>query len=249
MRAVTTIVEEDEFSILQGVLQYFLHNNDSASKSYIYNTLVSSHVSENMKLSEGSIADIESSLWSLINCSSCSSDMAIPLSKHDATVYYKYIRHVINNTAWKFNKTESSEEDEYMNMVYLLSVWCKALVLAYNISETESNLTSFLGHISPGSASDIANVLIEILRQCTQIWKKRFETFHVAPAPQSLDHISDATVMGKARFLHISQPDVPVLAMFHRLCANLPMYSDDVICSIFNEAAEVKSTLWFPWKK
>jgi hypothetical protein len=100
------------------------------------------------------------------------------------------------NTVSKVKETE-----ELLQILHLLSILSRSLVLAWNSYEKihlptlpsssisssphspeymEVSLDALLGCLTPGSASDLANLILEGVKLChQQIWQKKFESFHI----------------------------------------------------------------------
>jgi hypothetical protein len=96
------------------------------------------------------------------------------------------------------------ETEELLQIFHLLSILCRSLVLAWNsyekthvhsvptpLSSSSSSplpndsmevitLDSLLSCLTPGSASDLANMILEGVKLChQQIWQKKYESFHI----------------------------------------------------------------------
>jgi hypothetical protein len=92
------------------------------------------------------------------------------------------------------------ETEEFLHVLHLLSILCRSLVLAWNSFEKvhlqthalsltsgspsapylEVSLDALLGCLTPGSASDLANLILEGIKLCNQqIWYKKYESFQI----------------------------------------------------------------------
>ena len=203
--------------------------------------------------SPAAIAETEKLLWSLLNAQTSLQDTAAPL-KADASLCLKHYRRILATAKWTVNtprraggllmdfagfkpaaKAEETafemEVDEYFSVVHLLSVLCRAVVLAYNAYEKEGHaaagggdvpLGTLLRSLAPGTRSDIANALLAGLDHCAAAAKKRFDRF-VAAVPTlaptaapatTVKRATDPARLGKAAFLRQTLPGVPGLAAF-----------------------------------
>jgi hypothetical protein len=199
--------------------------------------------------SPAAIAQTETLLWSLLNAQTSLQDTAAP-PKADASLCLKYYRRVLATAKWTVNtprraggllmdfagfkpaaKAEETafemEVDEYFSVVHLLSVLCRAIVLAYNAHEKEGKeggevpLGTLLRSLAPGTRSDIANALLAGLDHCAAAAKKRYDLFVPAvptltptPGPAAVKRATDPVRLGKAAFLRQTLPGVPGLAAF-----------------------------------
>lgn len=91
------------------------------------------------------------------------------------------------------------ETEELFQILHLLSLLSRSLILAWNSYEKthvhpvsslrssspsndymEVTLDSLLSCLTPGSASDLANMILEGVKLChQQIWQKKYESFHI----------------------------------------------------------------------
>eukprot|EP01041_Mallomonas_annulata_P002463 gene2463-4782_t len=77
--------------------------------------------------------------------------------------------------------------DEFFATVHLLSVICKAIILAYNAVEKEQiklkktvnldhlTLGTLMSSLQAGTKSDLANALLEALEYCARLWRRRYD--------------------------------------------------------------------------
>lgn len=169
-----------------------------------------SHAANNEELNADSINLVEKIVWSLLTSkdNTATFNCLVPLKAETSQClrYYKRLLHaadwrvgalpkeVVEGTSAASNasKNESrfdAETDEYYAIVHLLSVICRAIILAYTALEKpkknsatitvlpENGVTfgSLLQILPPGSISDVANSMLESLEHCIRLWKKRFD--------------------------------------------------------------------------
>ena len=169
-----------------------------------------SNVSHNEELNADSINLVEKILWTLLtskdNAATFNCTVPSKVETSQCLRYYKRLLHAAdwrvgvlpkevvdatNNTS-STSKNESrfdAETDEYYAVVHLLSVVCRAIILAYTALEkpkknaivipmaTENGVTfgGLLHSLPPGSISDVANSMLESLEHCIRLWRRRFD--------------------------------------------------------------------------
>ena len=195
------------------------------------------------------IARTEKLLWSILNAQVSLHDTDAP-SKSDASLCLKYYRRLLANAKWTvnnhskatgllmdfagFSATSKIEEtpfeievDEYFSVAHLLSVLCRAIVLAYNAWEKKSGpryvesalpLGTLLRTLAPGTKSDIANALLAGLDHCASSAKRRFDKLVVACPTMLAPSIpskrgTDPARLGRASFLRQTQPGLPGMVL------------------------------------
>jgi len=154
-----------------------------------------------------SLSHVEKLLWTILTGDDrCASECAAP-SKAGAALCLRYYRRVLNAAGWRAGGKQpgnsllmefagiqshqaadsfcDTEMDELLALIHLMSVLCRAVVLAYTALEkkTKSNecdmeLISFsklLRSLPPGTKSDVANSILEALEHCVGGWRKRFD--------------------------------------------------------------------------
>lgn len=90
--------------------------------------------------------------------------------------------------------SESLDADEFFCLMHLLTILCKLILFGYNGIEKQrsksasyeggsavATLEDIISALPLGSKSDLANSFLEILDQCTAIWRMRYDSiaFHV----------------------------------------------------------------------
>jgi hypothetical protein len=81
--------------------------------------------------------------------------------------------------------TCSTDIDELFACITVMSAVCRTLVLSYNQLQKEktpptdmeqpTSLTQLFSYLPKGTASDVANSLLEAVENCTGLWRRRFE--------------------------------------------------------------------------
>jgi hypothetical protein len=167
------------------------------------------------------------------------------------------------------------EAEEFLLIVNLLSNWCRMLALAWNsyekvhrsgnVSQTVSpsrhdetiSFESLITCLTPGTASDLANVILESISGCYhQIWTKKFELFHIRHGVHSLPHLASKKShdedqelsqshrgplragrllksIEKKRYIAVTEIELPVRNIFQQICKHMPTYSIDVLYKVF----------------
>jgi hypothetical protein len=116
------------------------------------------------------------------------------------------------------NGSKIKESEEFLHVLHLLSILSRSLVLAWNSYEkvqiqthavsplatmgpltavpSEVSLEALLNCLTPGSASDLANLILEGVTLCNQqVWFKKYESFQIRHSYHSIfpDHTASAT--------------------------------------------------------
>lgn len=163
--------------------------------------------------------------------------------------------------------SEVADIDEYMTTLQLFGICCKAVILAYNAAEKRKSFTGefhslrdMVECLSPGTASDLANGLLEAISHCSYRWRRRFEdSMELCAAPlmaqyskpkQSRDHLNISTdsivhdrissvrstkqlkSMEKTRYVHTARAEIPGITLFSALCTHIPAYTVDVLLKV-----------------
>lgn len=163
----------------------------------------------------------ELKLWPLITSSSYLNYGAVP-SKSECARCLRVYRRIINTANWKPNHGVKASEDlengntntnhiehfqfpieieEYLTIIYILSILCRAIILAYNFHEksvksvavSSDTFARLVKLLPPGTKSDIANSLLESIEHCSIIWKKKYDKIQFRK-PQ---YIIDRSVSGQ----------------------------------------------------
>ena len=156
------------------------------------------------------LANSEKILWSLLN-SSTSVHKSPCISKTEASNLLRHYRKLLSNSKWRSvpvkstgilmgfafgqkKKTEDTvfdaEVDAYYSTIQILSVLCRAIVLARNTREkikdkklddscVDVTFGDLMDGMVPGTKSDIANALLAALEHCARHAKKKFRNLSV----------------------------------------------------------------------
>ena len=171
------------------------------------------------------LANSEKKLWSLLN-SPTSVHKSPCLSKAEASNLLRHYRKLLSNSKWRSvpikstgilmgfafgqkKKTEDTvfdaEVDAYYSTIQILSVLCRAIVLARNTREkikdkklddscvdVDVTFGDLMDGMVPGTKSDIANALLAALEHCARHAKKYFRNLSIdLPVLSSKDIESD----------------------------------------------------------
>lgn len=155
------------------------------------------------KPNSGNLVNTEKHLWALLISPNSVQDSICP-SRSDAIYLLRHYRRILNNSKWKATPTvqggilmafafgSKKEEDEtpfgieldtFFSTIQILSVLCKAIILARNSTEKmmkngDHDQISFgclMNSLTPGIKSDIANSLLAALEHTSMLSKKRFQ--------------------------------------------------------------------------
>lgn len=140
---------------------------------------------------------IEKILWSLLLCNETNvANISIP-NKNEVVYCLRFYRRLLNIANWKLGSvnnehkySEIMETDELFSIINLLSILCRAIVLAYTTIEKNTNgdnkneevkrtFIDLLKILPLGTKSDIANSLLESMKYNLKIWEKKFRNFDV----------------------------------------------------------------------
>ena len=235
------------------ILNVFTGNLQGADSSSNGNKLPSS---QDEVPPESDLGLVENILWSLLS-SKDHVDLCFAPSKAGAAHCLRYFRRVLNAADWRIgsaprnifqNLVGGKEEnyfdlqvDEYMSIVHMSSVLCRAIVLSYTAMEKKNlssddklSFGSLIKFLPPGTKSDIANSLLESLEHSTKIWKKRFDKIFAISALASLSNVSDSkssppsidghdfVLSRRASFIRQEAPAIPIAALFKQISSHLP---------------------------
>jgi len=152
---------------------------------------------------------------------------------------------------------------EFFAVLNLLSILCKAIVLAYNNLEkqrpmgsnsnsvpADSLIVSFgtlMQSLQPGTKSDLANAFLEAVNYSSDIWKLRYENvsfFHSEVAEESKNGSlnkpsstnSSRDIIAKVavpNFLRTLKPEMPGVAVVRIIGDTLAISLDDIMKKFF----------------
>ena len=230
-----------------------------------------------------SLARTERHLWSLLMSPDNVQDSLCP-SKGDAASLLRHYRRLLSNSKWKatpMNKggilmafafgskkeeIETSfgiELDGFFSTIQILSVFCKAIVLARNayeriIRSSDNVWISFgflMNCLTPGIKSDIANSLLAALELTSILSKKRFKMVNTCKSISNSQFLSpnastkemslqngevhgplDPVPAARSRYLRQSGPALPALAVLNTISDLLPIPKsiEETLLSIFS---------------
>ena len=222
-------------------------------------------------LTMSALASSEKQLWSLLNSSSSVHDAAC-LSKSEAATLLRHYRKLLSISKWRSVPVRSSgllmgfafgqkkkiedsvfdsEVDAFYSTIQLLSVLCRAIVLARNTREKtkdtkkleNSNCSDvtfgvLMEGMAPGTKSDIANALLAALEHCAIHTKKKFKNLSVDLPILSIEELrilnsgiknspsSISSVQKREesiKFISKSAPALPALAVLKTISDFLPL--------------------------
>lgn len=174
------------------------------------------------------------------------------------------------------------ETEEFLQILNLLSILSRSLILAWNsyekvhtqaqtspiqtpseINYSNVSLDSLLSCLTPGSASDLANLILEGVKLCYHhVWLKKYESFHLRHgfydihlnmSTRSLDEENQnhsptspsllrkrfvragkiLRTIDRKRYFGVHHVELPVRSIFQQICKHIPNYSVDVLHKIF----------------
>ena len=220
-------------------------------------------------LSMSALASSEKQLWSLLNSSTSVHDASC-LSKAEASNLLRHYRKLLSNSKWRsvpvkstgllmgfaFGQKKKSEDsvfdaevDAYYGTIQILSVLCRAIVLARNTREKlrdkkldrccdDVTFGELMEGMAPGTKSDIANALLAALEHFARHAKKRFKNLSVNLPILSSEALqipdcsirscpsSNSIILNKEesfKFLCKSAPAIPALAVLKTISDFLPL--------------------------
>lgn len=218
------------------------------------------------------LAKSEKKLWSLLN-SSTSVHKSPCLSKAEASNLLRHYRKLLSTSKWRSvpvkntgilmgfafgqkKKTEDTvfdaEVDAYYSTIQILSVLCRAIVLARNTREKIKDKTlddscvdvtfgDLMDGMVPGTKSDIANALLAALEHCARHAKKKFRNLSIdLPVlslkgiesednsfrnddPSSNSYFKNKEEFQSLQFLCKSATAIPALAVLKTISDFLPL--------------------------
>jgi hypothetical protein len=224
-------------------------------------------------LTMSALAGSEKQLWNLLNSSTSVHDAACP-SKAEASTLLRHYRKLLSSSKWRSVPVRSSgllmgfafgqkkkiedsvfdsEVDAFYSTIQILSVLCRAIVLARNTREkmkstkkleNENSSCSdvtfgvLMEGMAPGTKSDIANALLAALEHCAIHTKKRFKNLSVDLPISSIEELrnlnsgirkspsSISSVQKREesiKFISKSAPALPALAVLKTISDFLPL--------------------------
>lgn len=154
-------------------------------------------------------------------------------------------------------ESDLADIDEFMTTLQLFSTCCKIIIHTYNAAEKKhstniefQSLGDLVDCLSPGTASDLANALLEAISHGSYRWRRRFENSFELHAPlvtlgntwgkadRKHDRISSVRAikylkgLEKFRYFHTSCAEIPGMSLFTTLCKHIPAYSADVLLKV-----------------
>lgn len=193
--------------------------------------------------------------------------------------------HLNHSTDHMVSKVKETEE--FLHILHLLSIVSRSLILAWNSYEkvqiqsntspvyspsgsnySEATLESLLNCLTPGSASDLANMILEGVKLCYHhVWLKRYESLHIrhgfhdlhinlhsrssdedhqihSPGSQSIlrnRYLRAGKLLrmiDRKRYMSVQHIELPVRCIFQQICKHIPTYSVDVLHHIVDPSTQ-----------
>ena len=177
----------------------------------------------------GNLVNTEKHLWALLISRNSLEDSLCP-SRGDAIHLLRHYRRLLTNSKWKAtptvkggilmafafgSKKEQDEEtpfgielDTFFSTIQILSVLCKAIILARNSIEkimknydhVEISFGCLMNSLTPGIKSDIANSLLAALEHTSMLAKKRFQMVQLCNSSPSFHKLISANTSCKEQY-------------------------------------------------